>query len=431
MKKNTIISFVILSFILIILTKAWSNNDSSKELSDSYIFVKQWGSMGRENGQFGGIGVAPESTFIITDETIENLKNKIDTEKLNTLEDIKNREFNKYDDNEFRSTLKELNFNEKEIYIIMGAAALKKVSDRMVNGPLYIAVDKSDNIYVSDYYNGGIQKFDSEGNFLTKWNGLDPRGITVDFRGYVYVVDYSRHCVQKFDSQGNFLLKWGEKGLDDGKFDMATDIAADPEGYIYVLDATDLKYDYVDIRMRSNLQKFDSNGNFVKKWHLLSFEIAIKIDATGNIFTATYNKGCGIARINSLDNFITSKDEEWGWLVNMLLRVRRIPKEGEGEQLGSFLCEWAWATTLGEGTVNLATDSEGNLFVVDKQGSCVYKLDPNTRGKILAKWGSFGSGEGEFNRPEAVAVDSKGNVYVMDTGNYRIQKFAPVSNTNN
>ena len=72
----------------------------------------------------------------------------------------------------------------------------------------------------------------------------------------------------------------------------------------------------------------------------------------------------------------------------------------------------------------MATDKEGNLFVVDSANCGVYKLD--YKKKLLTQWGRLGSGDGEFNHPEAIAVDSKGNVYVMDTGNYRIQKFAPV-----
>jgi len=91
------------------------------------------------------------------------------------------------------------------------------------------------------------------------------------------------------------------------------------------------------------------------------------------------------------------------------------------------------------GIVDFTLDSEGNIFVlydleyVDEYdsecfdlyewGSCVYKIAPD--GSILAKWGSSGSGDGEFNKPDSIAVDSEGNVYVMDTGNYRIQKFAP------
>ena len=35
-------------------------------------------------------------------------------------------------------------------------------------------------------------------------------------------------------------------------------------------------------------------------------------------------------------------------------------------------------------------------------------------------WGGFGSGDGQFQRPYGVTVDSSGNVYVADAGNHRI-----------
>ena len=39
------------------------------------------------------------------------------------------------------------------------------------------------------------------------------------------------------------------------------------------------------------------------------------------------------------------------------------------------------------------------------------------------KWGSFGSGDGQFKNPHDLAIDGNGNVYVLDSGNNRIQKF--------
>jgi DNA-binding beta-propeller fold protein YncE len=51
--------------------------------------------------------------------------------------------------------------------------------------------------------------------------------------------------------------------------------------------------------------------------------------------------------------------------------------------------------------------------------------EPHT---FVLKWGSYGSGDGQFMNPRGVAVDSQGNVYVTDTFNHRIQKFDPDGN---
>jgi hypothetical protein len=42
---------------------------------------------------------------------------------------------------------------------------------------------------------------------------------------------------------------------------------------------------------------------------------------------------------------------------------------------------------------------------------------------FITKWGSKGSGKGQFNMPYSLAVDSSSNVYVGDLENHRIQKF--------
>lgn len=46
--------------------------------------------------------------------------------------------------------------------------------------------------------------------------------------------------------------------------------------------------------------------------------------------------------------------------------------------------------------------------------------------QYMTQWGSRGTGDGQFQSPQGVAVDESGNVYIADTNNNRIQKFSPV-----
>ena len=69
----------------------------------------------------------------------------------------------------------------------------------------------------------------------------------------------------------------------------------------------------------------------------------------------------------------------------------------------------------------VAVDNSGNVYVVDTGNNRIQKFD--SRGVYLTYWGSPGAGDGQFDSPRGVAVDNSGNVYVADTYNHRIQKF--------
>ena len=42
---------------------------------------------------------------------------------------------------------------------------------------------------------------------------------------------------------------------------------------------------------------------------------------------------------------------------------------------------------------------------------------------FVLQWGSNGAADGQFSGPHGIEVDADGNVYVVDTGNNRVQKF--------
>jgi hypothetical protein len=67
-------------------------------------------------------------------------------------------------------------------------------------------------------------------------------------------------------------------------------------------------------------------------------------------------------------------------------------------------------------------DPAGNIFISDGYiNSRVAKADRN--GNWLKSWGERGDKPGEFNTPHSIAADARGNVYVADRFNRRIQVF--------
>ena len=76
--------------------------------------------------------------------------------------------------------------------------------------------------------------------------------------------------------------------------------------------------------------------------------------------------------------------------------------------------------------IGVAADVEGNIYVMDTSNFRVQKFD--SKGNFVLTWGSEGSGEGQFGdildaHDGHLAVDAQANVYVIDLKNFRIQKF--------
>src|SRR5262249_42881131 len=103
-----------------------------------------------------------------------------------------------------------------------------------------LTVDKQDNIYVTDPLNHRIQKFDSNGKFLTKFGTegahgggqmANPFAVAVDVEGNIYVNDAL--FLQKLDASGKFLAQWPIQY--GGDLDSARWIAVDGQGDIYVI----------------------------------------------------------------------------------------------------------------------------------------------------------------------------------------------------
>ena len=64
-------------------------------------------------------------------------------------------------------------------------------------------------------------------------------------------------------------------------------------------------------------------------------------------------------------------------------------------------------------------DNNGNIYVLDRGNSRIQKFD--NEGIFLLSIGREGQGPGEFLNPTSIEVDLTGNIYVSDFGNKRVQ----------
>ena len=173
-----------------------------------------------------------------------------------------------------------------------------------------IAFDSSGNMYVTDSNTEYLQKFDSSGNFITKWGGQgsgdtqfqQPTDLTISkSNGNVYVLDRNTgNGVREFSPSGVFITRWGSLGSGNGQFLYPSGITTDSLGNVYVAD-----------NGNNRVQKFDSSGTYITQWGSygsgngqFSGPFGITTDSLGNVYVSDYNNS-RIEKFDSSGNYIT------------------------------------------------------------------------------------------------------------------------------
>jgi len=98
-------------------------------------------------------------------------------------------------------------------------------------------------------------------------------------------------------------------------------------------------------------------------------------------------------------------------LSNLPESVSNMFEGGKGTGKGEF-----------DSPSGIAVDSKGNVLVADTGNGRVEKFSPTST--FISTIGMKGAGNGQLGAPNGIAVDRNGNVYIADAGNHRVQKLA-------
>ncbi|MFO1500553.1 MAG: hypothetical protein U1G07_19585 [Verrucomicrobiota bacterium] len=178
----------------------------------------------------------------------------------------------------------------------------------------------------------------------------------------------------------------GSRGTALGHFNKPRSLALDAQDNVYVVDMT------------GRVQKFSADGAYLASWQMPETE---------------KGKPKGMCR-DAAGNIVVVEPH--------YTRVNHFSPQGK------LLAQWGVGGT-NDGQLCLpraaAVTPRGDIIV------CEYTLVDRVQrfaaeGKQWkATFGHSGSGVGEFNRPEGLAVDKAGRIYVADSCNHRIQVFTP------
>ncbi len=81
-----------------------------------------------------------------------------------------------------------------------------------------------------------------------------------------------------------------------------------------------------------------------------------------------------------------------------------------------------------------AMDSDGNVYILERGGNALRVVRPNGKIETVAGNGKRGNTDGNaesalFNEPKHLAIDARGNVYIADDMNHSIRRYDPSSKT--
>jgi DNA-binding beta-propeller fold protein YncE len=234
---------------------------------------------------------------------------------------------------------------------------------------------------------GRVLVYDLDGHLLRQWWMPDysvgkPEKIFQFRSGRLGVADTHYHRVVFFDSQGHVLAKHGSLGREPGQFIYPVAIVEDDDENYYVCE----------YGTNDRVQKFDKEGKF-----LLQF---------GSFGTdkGQFQRPSGIVwrdhKVYVVDAFNS--------------RIQVFSDAGEFLEV---LAEGDDSAALNY-PYDIAANGAGELYVAEYGAGRVSKFD--LKGRLLGRYGTIGSDDGQFSTPWGIAADRKSRVFVADTGNLRV-----------
>lgn len=308
----------------------------------------------------------------------------------------------------------------KEEYMFEEAGTLKK--------PMDLFIDKNDYIYIADTGNNRILKLNPDMSLNNIYGdniklGLNkPEGVFVEFDGDIYIADTENGrivhitetglVVEEFFEPKSEMISSGHAEFKPKKLYISI------TGYLYLIrqymlmsiDGNNEFKGYiassnVKMSMKDILLRIFYTGEQKAKLTKLVPETFLNflIADDGMIYGTTLTNTAQIKKINGIGKNIYPEDKTYG----------EKPVDTRGKS----------AIIRNPEFVDIAVDKDGIITVIDKNTNNLYQYDLD--GNNIGVFGGPGSNKGQLKFPSSLAVDSKGNLYVLDCEKESLQVFKP------
>ena len=264
-----------------------------------------------------------------------------------------------------------------------------------LDGPLDVAVDKSNNVYIADTNNANVRKIGSDGNINT-------------IAGKTAIVSGAVTVVFGFSGDGGAATSASLAG--------PAGVAVDSSGNVYIATYADNRIRKITASATNNISTFAGNSGYgfagdggPATSSQLSAPRGIGLDSSGNLYLAD--------RLNNRIRKISGGN------------ISTIAGNGQASFGGDFGAATSAQLSAPDG---VAVDNAGNVYISDFLNNRVRMVTPAGVISTYAGNGLSGfSGDGgpaasaQLSQPAGLAVDAAGNLYIADSNNSAVRKVTP------
>ncbi|MCX5797158.1 MAG: tetratricopeptide repeat protein [Elusimicrobia bacterium] len=244
----------------------------------------------------------------------------------------------------------------------------------------------------------------------------------------LYVLDEKRSALLVCELGGRLRKAVGRKGTDKSSFDSPRGVAVGPDGRVYVADTGNSRIRVLD-GDGEPLWSFGTRGS---ERGMLRSPQSVAVGGDGRVYVAdTGNDRVQVFTAEGILLYVFGSKGKEGGRFKEPTKVVVDPADNiyvldsGNERIQKFDPSARFAREFGAQGNDFAVDAYGFFYELDAGNGKVIERGPDDA--VLGRFGSIGSGVGQFKKPEGIAVAPDGMVLVLDAGNSRIQR-AEVSN---
>ncbi len=255
------------------------------------------------------------------------------------------------------------------------------------NSKLYVVDNGSNNVRIYTYTSSTVSystTFGGTGSSNGYFNS--PYGVAVKSTGDILVTDTGNNRVSVFNSSNSWQSNFGSSELNG-----PLGIHVDETDKVYVSDSTSIKI-------------YNSNYQFIEE-----------LNSSALLYqNGSFNNPVALSTfIKDNDKYLSVADE-----YNDRINQRKYAYAN----VLSFD-----ATNFDNATISGIYSDGTYVYIADKANDKVQRT--NTSGVLDSEFGSSGTGASELRAPTSISIDSTDQIYVVDSGNNRIQVFSESGGT--